>query len=98
MRNRDCSWRGRGGGRDSSRDRICGRVRNRSKIGTDRDTDRDTKRDTNKARLRSRGWVRVQVLWDRDSVKRGRRMGLSRYSSSGARGGRGGFIVGGAWE
>ena len=52
MRNRDCSRRGRGGGRDSSRDRICGGVRNRRKVGTYRDTDRDTKRDTNKVRLR----------------------------------------------
>jgi hypothetical protein len=43
LRNRDCSRRGRGGGRDSSRDRFCGRVRNRGKIGTDRDTDRDTR-------------------------------------------------------
>ena len=94
MRNRDCSRRGRGGGRDSSRDRICDRVRNRSKKGTDRDTGRDTKRDTSKARLRSRGWVWVQVLGNRDSVKRSRRRGLSRYSSSGACEGRVGFIIG----
>ena len=94
MRNRDCSRRGRGGGRDSSRDRICGGVRNRSKIGTDRVTNGDTKRGTNKARLRSRGWVWVQVLGNRDSVKRSRRRGLSRNSSSGACEGRGGYIIG----
>ena len=94
MRNRDCSRRGRCGGRDSSRDRICDRVRNRSKIGTDRDTDRDTKRNKNKARLRSTGWVRVQVSGNRDSVKRNRRRGWSRYSSSGACEGRGSFIIG----
>ena len=94
MRNRDCSRRVRGRGRDSSRDRICGRVRNRSEIGTDWDTDRGTHRDTNKARLRSRGWVWDRVLGNRDSVMRSRRRDLSRYSSSGACEGRGGFIVG----
>ena len=94
MRNRDCSRRGRSGSRDSSRDRIYDRVRNRRKIGTDRDTDRDTKRDKNKARLRSTGWVRVQVSGNRDSVKRNRRKSWSRYSRSGASEGKGNLIIG----
>ena len=59
-----------------------------------RGTDRGTTRDTDKARLRPRGRVWVRVMGNRDSVRRSRRRGLSRYSSSGACEGRGGFIVG----